>query len=415
MKKRGTKKILFIHQSFPGQFLHVAKKLAEEGHQVLALALTPQQEIEGVKTVVYPLVRGPLEGLPFLLKEQDAKILRGESAASAMLSLKDQGFNPDIVYAHPGWGEALFVKTIWPDTKLIIYAEWFYNDNGQEVNFDPEFISLSEKELMRLRLKNTVFLHALNDADLAISPTKWQKSRFPLWAQEKIHVIHDGIDIEMINSVKPKKVYLPDRGITIQYGDPIITFATRYLEPVRGFHVFMRAIPKILKERPDVRIFIMGNDAGVNNKGYGGNNPKGETWRETFLKEIKKKSILERIHFLGFIPYRAYLSILKLSACHVYLTVPFILSWSFLEAATIGIPIVASDTPPVKEFSSRIKGLNLVNFFDKNAIAEKVLEIIENPVERTPNYLSEIDIKNTVPKIISALFGQEKKRGRKKK
>ena len=148
---------------------------------------------------------------------------------------------------------------------------------------------------------------------------------------------------------------------------------------------------------------------------YGGNNPKGETWRETFLKEIKKKSILERIHFLGFIPYRAYLSVLKLSACHVYLTVPFILSWSFLEAATIGIPIVASDTPPVKEFSSRIKGLNLVNFFDENAIAEKVLEIIENPVERTPNYLSEIDIKNTVPQNYLCFVWTGEKRGRKKK
>ena len=172
------KNILFIHQSFPGQFGHLAKKLAEEGHRVTALALTPQGRVPGVSQVRYTLARHPWKDLPYLLQETDVKILRAESAAIAMQKLKAQGFTPDVVYAHPGWGEAMFVKEVWPDTRFVIYAEWFYNSRGQEVGFDPEFPNTSNRDQWRIQLKNTPFLHALNQADLAITPTQWQKSGF---------------------------------------------------------------------------------------------------------------------------------------------------------------------------------------------------------------------------------------------
>lgn len=407
------KTILFIHQSFPGQFVHLSEKLAKEGHRVAALALTPQGQVDGVTQVRYNLVRNPQKKLPYLLGETELKILRGESAAQAMGKLRDQNFTPDVVYAHPGWGEALFVKAIWPETRLVVYAEWFYNAQGQEVNFDPEFPSLSQRDQLRLRLKNTTFLHALNDADLAISPTQWQKSRFPAWAQEKIQVVHEGLDLARITLGAPKSLNIPDQSISLKFGDPIVTFVARHLEPVRGFHVFMRALPHILRQRPDAHIFILGKDAGAKGSGYGGNNPLGKSWRQSLQDEVGKSVDLKRVHFMGQIEYKAYLAVLRLSACHVYLTTPFILSWSFLEAAALGLPIVASRTAPVLEFS-HLDGVELVDFFDHAALSKKVLDVLDQPVLRTPNPLEDLDLSNTLQRLTDLLVNPEPKASKEK-
>jgi glycosyltransferase involved in cell wall biosynthesis len=396
------KTILFIHQSFPGQFVHLSKKLAQEGHRVAALTLTPQGQVEGVSQVRYSLVRAPQKNLPHLLRETDTKILRGESAALAMRKLRDQDFKPDVVYAHPGWGEAMFVKDIWPETRLVVYAEWFYNALGQEVNFDPEFPPLSEENQLRLRLKNTTFLHALNDADLAIAPTQWQKSRFPAWAQKKIQVVHEGLDLARITLGTPKAVHIPGQSTSLKYGDPIVTFVARHLEPVRGFHVFMRALPHILRKRPDAHIFILGKDAGAKGNGYGGNNPLGKSWRQSLQDEVGKSVDLKRVHFMGQVDYKAYLAVLRLSACHVYLTTPFILSWSFLEAAALGLPIIASRTAPVQEFS-HLEGVELVDFFDHAALSSKVLDVLDQPVLRTPNALEDLDLSATLQRLTDLL------------
>ena len=397
------KTILFIHQSFPGQFAHISKKLAQEGHRVAALAVTPQGQLDGVSLIRYSLIRAPQEDLPTLLKETDLKILRAESAALAMRRLKEQGFDPDVVYAHPGWGEAMFVKDVWPDTRLVIYAEWFYSSEGQEVNFDLEFPLISNENQLRLKLKNTTFLHALNDADLAIAPTQWQKSRFPAWAQEKIKVIHDGLDLTHITMGIPKVIKMPGTGESLKYGDPIITFVSRYLEPVRGFHLFMRAIPSILRQRPDAHIMIMGKDAGAQTTGYGQNNPLGKNWRQSLQDEMGNELDMNRVHFLGHVAYNTYLSIMRLSACHVYLTTPFILSWSFLETAAQGVPMVASRTAPVQEFE-HLKGLELVDYFDHAALTRKVLDVIGQPIKRTPNYLEDQSLKNVLPKLTDVLI-----------
>jgi glycosyltransferase involved in cell wall biosynthesis len=400
------KSILFIHQSFPGQFGHLAKKLAEDGHRVTALALTPQKRVPGVSQVRYTLARHPQKDLPRLLQETDVKLLRAESAAIAMSKLKEQGLTPDVVYAHPGWGEAMFVKEVWPDTRLVIYAEWFYNTKGQEVGFDPEFPSASGSHQWRIQLKNTPFLYALTQADLAISPTQWQKSRFPAWAQEKITVVHDGLDIPAITGPKPTSVRIPEKSIALKYGDPIVTFVARHLEPVRGIHMFMRAIPEILDKRPDAHIFVLGNDAGTKNTGYGGANPLGKTWRQSLQDELGATTDLSNVHFLGHVDYAVYLSVLRLSACHAYLTTPFILSWSFLETAALGVPIVASDTAPVREFSS-LDGLDLVDFFDYAALGSAIVKRLDQPVTRTPNDLKNQSLAVTLPILTDLLLNPE--------
>lgn len=361
--------ILFIHQSFPGQFSSLAASLAAEGHRVYGLAMNPQKRLPGVSIIRYAPVRGQENEIKSALTQDiDAKLIRAESAFKAMKGLKAQGLNPDVVYAHPGWGEAMFVKDVWPDTRLVTYAEWYYNLKGQEVNFDPALPPLPEELELRLGVKNLPFLKALSDADAAISPTEWQKSRFPAWAQAKIEVVHDGLNLTELSQVQPRSLGLPSQGLKLRKGMPIVTYAARHLEPVRGFHYFMRSLPAIQRDNPEAHVIVMGKDAGVANVGYGANNPAGKSWRATMQEELGSKVDWSRVHFLGLLDRKLYLAMLKLSACHVYLTAPFILSWSFLEAAALGVPIVASDTAPVREMSG-LSGLKFVNFDDPEGIA----------------------------------------------
>ena len=370
--------ILFIHQSFPGQFGSVAKSLASQGHSVFALAMNPQEKIPGVHLIRYLPVRQPdYKTWPYLLKEMDSKIVRAESCYQAMQALKAKGLKPDVIYAHPGWGEALFVKNVWPRARFVVYAEWFYNLEGQEVNFDPEFPKLTDKEELRLCLKNTTFLYALSQCDAAISPTQWQKSRFPAWAQEKIQVINEGLDLKELAMVTPRTLGIPAQHLKLKRGMPIVTFSARNLEPVRGFHYFMRALPKVLKAVPDAHVIVMGRDAGIQNTGYGRENPEGTTWRKSMENELGPSLDWSHVHFLGFLERKLYLAMLKLSACHVYLTSPFILSWSFLEACGLGLPVVASKTPPVEEFQ-HLKGIRLVDFTDVDGISRAIVTNLQH-------------------------------------
>lgn len=395
--------ILFIHQNFPGQFKNLAISMAKDGHQVVALS-RKQAEVEGVTVIPYGLNRDPEEKLPYLMQELDPKLLRGESAGLIMEDLRQKGFTPDIVYAHPGWGEAMFVKTIWPETRLVVYAEWYYNPVGQEVDFDAQFSPFTTRQKMRLKVKNTAMLHALSDADDAISPTKWQKSRYPRWAWHKIRVIHDGLDLDGLRKDGPAPISLPKANLTLEKGDPVITFSARYLEPVRGFHRFMSALPDILKQRPDAQVLIMGLDAGIpGKKGYGQDNPEGVCWRESLLKKYAHQLDTTRVHFLGFRSYATYEALLKISACHVYLTYPFVLSWSFLEAAALGIPTVASDVAPVQEFS-HLNNLRFVDFHDTSALSRAIVETLNQPPVCMPNDLSEYDVKSVIPRIKKVLI-----------
>ena len=400
--------ILFIHQNFPGQFKTLARELAAEGHRVFALALNPMETIPNVTVICYLPIRTQLdEKAPSLLRENDARLIRGESIYQAMKGLKKYGVRPEVVYAHPGWGEALFVKDVWPETRLVVYAEWYYNLYGQEVNFDPAMPALSEEQQLRLRLKNTCFLHALNDCDAAITPTEWQKSRFPRWAQEKITVIHEGLNLQELAAVKPRSLSIPKQNLRLTRAIPIVTYAARYLEPVRGFHYFMRALPAILAANKEAHVIVMGRDAGVVGLGYNSMNPKGVSWRQTMQTELNEKVDWKRVHFLGMLDRKLYLAMLKLSSCHVYLTTPFILSWSFLEAAALGLPIVASDTAPVQEFSS-LRGLDLVAFSDVDAIASHVLQHLhsadQNTLADNTDILAPLDVKSTIPAIQTVLL-----------
>ena len=371
------RKILLVHQNFPGQFKHLVPALLEDPrNELTAFTMNDYPEGKGIRVVRYAAARGTAKDVHPWVAETETKVIRGEAAFRAAAALHAQGYRPDLIIAHPGWGESLFLKQIWPDAKLIIYCEFHYAVQGTDVGFDPEFPPKDPADACRVRMKNVNNFMHFEVADAGISPTEWQKSTFPEPFRSRIQVIHDGIDTSVIK---------PDPGVWLQLGplkltrkDEIITFVNRNMEPYRGYHTFMRALPDLLARRPNARVLIVGGD----DVSYGAKPPVGQTWKQIFLDEVKDRLDMTRVHFLGHIDYKHFIPLLQLSTVHVYLTYPFVLSWSLLEAMSAGCAIVASDTRPLHEAIQHDHTGRLVDFFDPAGLADAVCTLLEQPDTR---------------------------------
>jgi glycosyltransferase involved in cell wall biosynthesis len=382
--------ILFIHQNFPGQFKFLAPALVKKGHTVRAMTMQKIDDTQwqGVQLVHYTAKRGSTPNVHPWVSDFETKTIRAEACFKAALQMKQQGYSPDVIVAHHGWGESLFLKEVWPKAKLGIYCEFFYHPQGADVGFDPEFPATDEGEVCRLRLKNLNNLLHFEVADAGISPTHWQASTFPEPFKNKISVVHDGIDTQAVApnpavSLTLKMAAGKDLVLTRQ--DEVITFVNRNLEPYRGYHTFMRALPQFLKERPNARVLLVGAD----DVSYGARPDAakyGEAkWKDIFANEVRGQisgADWQRVHFLGHVPYHYFIPLLQLSTVHVYLTYPFVLSWSLLEAMSAGCAIVASDTQPLREAIVQNETGKLVNFFDASALATSVCELLSNAEER---------------------------------
>ena len=377
-------RILFIHQNFPGQFKHLAPELAADAaNEVVALAIQKSAPASwrGVRVVNYKPQRGTTPHVHPWVGDFETKTIRGEACFRAALALRETGFIPDIIIAHPGWGESLFVKEVWPDAKLAIYSEFFYRAEGADTGFDPEFAVKDVADACRLRLKNLNNLLHFESADAGISPTQWQASTFPEPFRSKIDVIHDGIDTAVIKPDAQVTMTL-NRTLTLSRTDEVITFVNRNLEPYRGYHIFMRALPALLKRRPNARILLVGG----NDVSYGARPEAGTSWKEIFANEVRPQisdADWSRVHFLGLVPYQNFIPMLQLSTVHVYLTYPFVLSWSLLEAMSAGCAIVASNTKPLHEAIRHDDTGRLVDFFDPAGLADAVCDLLDDPAART--------------------------------
>ena len=375
-------KILFIHQNFPAQFKFLAPALAAQGHDVRAMTMQKIQvsEWRGIKLVPFGTNLGTTPNVHPWVSDFETKIIRGEACFRAALTLRDSGFTPDVIISHHGWGESLFLKDVWPQARLGIYCEFYYHPHGTDVGFDPEFPVTDPGDVCRLRLKNLNNLLHFEVADAGISPTEWQASTFPEPFRSCITVVHDGIDTETV-APNPAISMNLNNSITLTGSDEVITFVNRNLEPYRGYHIFMRALPEILRRRPNARVLIVGGD----DVSYGARPQDGKKWKDIYLEEVRGKNAdvdWTRVHFLGNISYQYFIPMLQISTVHVYLTYPFVLSWSLLEAMSIGCAIVASDTQPLREAIRHDDTGRLVNFFDGAGLADEVCALLDDPAER---------------------------------
>jgi glycosyltransferase involved in cell wall biosynthesis len=367
-------RVLFLHQNFPGQFVHIARALHDAGHDVRAVTDAQNQRPDLVPTLRYRFEGDASANHP-LAAHFASRVARGEAVANAMLQLSATGYVPDIVIGHPGWGETLFVKDVWPRTRLIVHAELYYSPTGADTDFDPEFAAMSFEHRQRTRMKNAAMLTALADAEFGVTPTRWQGSSFPRELRRKIAIIHEGIDTDLVRPDVGAQVAVDDGQRVLTSGDEVITFVNRNLEPYRGYHIFMRALPAILARRPRARAVIVGGDS----VSYGPAPPAGQTWARKFFEEVKGTLPLERVHFLGKVPYPTFCALMQISSAHVYLTYPFVLSWSMLEAMSAGALVIASRTAPVEEVLRHGENGLMFDFFDAGALVETVVGALAQP------------------------------------
>lgn len=369
--------ILLVHQNFPGQFKHLAPALASNpSNRVVAFGdrgnfKERTASFPGIEFHSYPTPKGASTATHHYLRGIEAGIRRGQAVYRLANQVK-KNFYPDLIFCHPGWGEGLYLKDVFPNARLLNYFEFFYHSQGVDVGFDPEF-SATEDDLLRVRTKNALNLFNLAMCDWGLSPTRWQWSLHPAEYRDRVSVIFDGIPTDQVVPRTDAAVTLKT-GLRLTRSDEIITFVARSLEPYRGFHVFMRSLPKILQRRPKAHVLIVGRDS----VSYGRSLKTG-SYRQLYLEEVGTAIDLNRVHFLGNLPYGRYLDILQLSSVHVYLTYPFVLSWSMLEAMSAGCLVVGSRTPPVQEVLRDGQNGLLVDFFSTTQIADAIERVLEHP------------------------------------
>jgi glycosyltransferase involved in cell wall biosynthesis len=374
-------KILFVHQNFPGQFLYLAPALQARGHDCRALTDASNKRASKIPVMRYrhdvPL---PDPKATRLGRNFTQMTDRGVTAARACLQLRDKhGYSPDVIFGHSGWGETLFLKEVWPDAKLIVYAEFYYRGVDRDVGFDPEFSRAGFDAVMTAQSRAAHLGQSLLHADAALAPTKWQASTYPPALQPMIKVIFDGVNTDVMVPNAAASLTLPN-GQVLRAGNEVLTFVNRNLEPYRGYHTFMRALPDVMAARPDAQVVIVGGD----DVSYGAAAPNGANWKQIFLDEVRDRIDLSRVHFLGKIPYPQFVALMQISRVHAYLTYPFVLSWSMLEAMSAGAYVVGSRSAPVEELIEDGVNGRLVDFFDTKAWSDALTQGLAEPERFMP-------------------------------
>jgi glycosyltransferase involved in cell wall biosynthesis len=366
-------RILFLHNNFPDQYRRIAGYLRERPDiEMVAATLATNKQPSPIRRVDYAPHREPTKGIhPTLVTAERAMITAG-AAFKSLLRLKQQGWVPDLVCSHSGWGPSLFVKELWPDTRLLSLFEWYYRARGS----DADFLSdepIDPDAAVRIEAKNIPILMDYAAMDWGVSPTEWQRRQFPAHMRPAITTLHEGVDTGY---------FAPEPGAsfthgahTFRLGDEVITYVARGMEPYRGFPQFMQAVAKLQKRRPKLHVFIAGNDRVA----YGAKRKDGKTYKEHALETLDLD--LGRVHFLGLVSLEKLRAMYRVTAAHVYLTVPFVLSWSMLEAMAAGALVVGSRTPPVEEIIADGENGLLVDFFDTEALAARVEDVLEGRVE----------------------------------
>lgn len=373
---RRAMRILFVHDNFPAQFGPIGEYLAKKGWEVAFGTQRAGATSPHLKTFNYKPHREITKGVhPYAASFEKAAI-NGQATARACLALKAKGFTPDVMMAHSGWGPGMYLKDVWPDARYLGYFEWYYQPVGPDVAFMKGEEKQSEDQLLRTRGRNATILTDLAACEFGLIPTEYQKSQFPLTTADKLKVLHDGVDVETYAPSPGAKLVLP--GLDLSHASEIVTYVARGMEPYRGFPEFMAAAAEVQRRRPQAHIVVVGEDRVA----YGRKLPEGESWKKRMLAQHRFDE--SRLHFTGLIPRDRYLKVLQTSSVHVYLTVPFVLSWSMMEAMSAGCLVLGSDTEPVRELIEDGENGLLADFYNVQQIARAIVRVLEDPAKYAP-------------------------------
>jgi glycosyltransferase involved in cell wall biosynthesis len=368
-------KLLFVHQNFPGQFLHLAPEMQRLGHDVRAIADAAQKGVSQVPILRYSFKPEKVEPGPTRLgRNYTAMSDRGVIVARFARKMRAEGYVPDVIFGHSGWGETLFLKEVWPEAKLLVYSEFYYRGLGTDSGFDPEFSTRGFDQVMMTQGRAAYMAQALAHADKGICPTEWQASTHPPGLRRHVEVMFDGVDCDRLAPNPEARFTLPN-GRVLKRGDEVLTFVNRNLEPYRGYHIFMRALPDVLAARPEAQVVIVGG-SGLS---YGRPPADGGSWRDVILNEVKDRLDHDRVHLIGQVPYEKLVDLLHVSRAHAYLTYPFVLSWSMVETMAAGTLVVGSRTAPVEEMITHGVTGQLVDFFDIKGWSAALTDALARP------------------------------------
>lgn len=370
-------RILFVHNNFPGQYARIVRHLkGRRDVDMLSGSLASNNQPPLIKRVEYTPHRDVRKDIHPALRYSEMTVIRGQAAYTSFMPVKKRGWNPDIILAHSGFGDGLFLKDLWPQAKYMPYLEWYYHAYGSDSSFlNHEALKKPDEEI-RTRMKNTPILHDLAAMDWGQCPTEFQKSQFPVHFRDRISVLHDGVDTDYFAPSEAATFSVGDHNF--RTGDPVITYIARGMEPYRGFPQFMEAIAILQKSRPEAHVIIIGEDRVA----YGSKRTDGKTYKEWALENLTLDE--SRIHFLGRQPLSILRDVLRISAAHVYLTVPFVLSWSMMEAMSAGALIVGSDTGPVREIITDGENGLLVPFFEPETLATRLADVLADQSRYAP-------------------------------
>jgi len=397
-------KFLFLHPAFPGPFLHLVHHLGISGHQVAFLTVSDEPgELPGVRRFNYKPGGNLSLRTHTYLRSMEKAILLGQASYQTAAKLKAQGFLPDAIIGQAGFGLTMYMKDLFPTVPLINHFDWYYNAHVNFANLDSQEHIVVEDEC-RIRTQNGPALLDLYNCDAGVIPTYWQHSQFPVEYARKIKVIFEGINTEAYRMQPSKRLVLPKIGLDLSRASEIVTYASTGLEPSRGFPQFMEAIAQVQQQRPECQVVVVGNDAVRHDVPL----PSGQTWKKKMLKELPLDH--NRLHFTGLLNREDFLTVLQASTVHVYLSRPFVLSRSMLEAMSCGCVLVASATQPVQEVV--LDGVNglLAEFSSPQKLATRVVEALADSSLRfalahraRETILDRYDIRHMMPRQITLI------------
>lgn len=374
---RSKPQILFAHDQWPGQFGGFARWLIAEGWDVWAATGHGTPAPDGVRVLRYVPHRSSSPATHPYARPFDRAALVGQACVRQCLAARDAGLDPDLIVSHAGPGPGLFLSELFPEAAHVAYCEWWYNSpgidtawlaaqRGQHPPHAPEAAILE-------RCRNQPIAQELLSAGLGLCPTGFQAAQFPAALRGMLRIEHDGVDCAFFRPGPPGQARHPMlAGLADDI--PLVTYATRGMEPHRGFPQAMAAIAAVQARHPRA-VAVIAGDNGVH---YGGDADRKLDWKAEALGRLDLDE--HRTLFTGMLARDDYLWLLRRSDAHVYATVPFVLSWSMLDAMATATPLVLSDTAPVREFADA-SCAHLADLADPGDIADKILDLLDNPAE----------------------------------